>query len=114
MPARRSVLERTRQELAAIPNVSERKMFGATAFLVNNKMCVCADENSIMCRIDPARHEESLAKPGCTTVVMRGRNYTGYVNVDGDALKTKAALKYWIGLALEFNAVAKRSRTKSS
>ncbi|MHB8604094.1 MAG: TfoX/Sxy family protein, partial [Thermoplasmatota archaeon] len=36
-------------------------------------------------------------------VIMKGRPYRGYVYVDADSLKTKAALNYWIGLALEYN-----------
>ncbi|HXY51242.1 MAG TPA: hypothetical protein VEI01_17450 [Terriglobales bacterium] len=60
-----------------------------------------------MCRIDPAIHDGALEGKGCRTVVMKGRRYRGYVYVDAEAVKTKAQLDYWIGLALDYNDKAR-------
>ena len=87
-------------------------MFGGTAFMVRGKMCVTAREERIMCRIDPAVHDKALERPGCRTMTMGGREYRGYVVVSADAVRTRRALDYWIGLALEFNTRAKASKKK--
>ncbi len=78
-------------------------MFGNIAFTVRGKMCVSARAERIMCRIDPAFHDAAVKRKGCRTVVMKGRQYRGYVYVDAAALKTKRALKYWVELALNYN-----------
>jgi TfoX/Sxy family transcriptional regulator of competence genes len=94
---------RIRKALAHLPKVREKKMFGGLAFMVDDKMCVTAGADRIMCRIDPAIHEEVTKRKGCRSVIMRGREYKGYVHVDKDSIKNKKDFDYWIGLALEYN-----------
>ena len=98
-----SLVERVREALSEVPGVKEKRMFGSTAFMVRGKMCVTARAERIMCRIAPALHDAAIGRPGCRTVVMRGRQYRGYVYVAAEALKTKRDLKYWIRLALDYN-----------
>lgn len=104
--------ERIREALAHLPEVEEKKMFGSLAFMVDGKMCLAAGPGRMMCRIDPAVHEEAVKKKGSQTVIMKGRAYKGYVYVDDDGLKTKAAFDYWVKLALGFNKKAKASVKK--
>jgi hypothetical protein len=92
---------RIRIALSHLPNVKEKKMFGGLAFMVDNKMCITAGANRIMCRIDPAIHKEAISKKGCNTVIMGAREYKGYVHVNEDSIKNKKDFDYWIGLALE-------------
>jgi len=103
---------RIREALAHLPNVEEKKMFRGVTFMVNDKMCISAGDNKIMCRIDPFIHEEALKRKGSETVKMRGREYKGYVYVSEEGIKTKKDLDYWIRLALEFNTLAKSSKKK--
>ena len=98
-----NLVERVRAALAHVPDVKEKKMFGSIAFMVRGKMCVSARAERIMCRIDPAKHDAALKRPGCRTVVMKGREYRGYVHVAADAIGTKRALDYWVKLALHHN-----------
>ncbi|WP_436491332.1 TfoX/Sxy family protein [Chitinophaga sp. ARDCPP14] len=95
--------DKIRQALAQLPNVEEKKMFGRIAFMVNNKMCLTAGPGQMMCRIDPGIHEEAIKKEGCRTVIMKGREYKGFVYVNEEHLKTKRDFNYWLTLALEFN-----------
>ena len=97
------LLTRVRSALAHVPNVKEKTMFGSIAFLVRGKMCVSARAKRIMCRIDPALHDAALKRKGCQTVVMKGREYRGYVYVNAESVRTKSALKYWVDLALNYN-----------
>jgi len=92
--------------------IEEKRMFNGVAFMVNDKMCVTAGDERIMCRIDPAIYEEALKKDGCTPMIMKGRLYKGYVNVSTDGITHKADLDYWVKLALDFNEKAKASPRK--
>jgi TfoX/Sxy family transcriptional regulator of competence genes len=84
-------------------SVEEKKMFGSLAFLVNGKMCLTAGPARIMCRIDPKLHEQEVKKTGCKAVIMRGREYKGYIHVQEENLKSGIDFNHWINLALDFN-----------
>jgi TfoX/Sxy family transcriptional regulator of competence genes len=103
---------RIREALAHLPKVEEKRMFRGVTFMVDDKMCISAGDNKIMCRIDPVIHEEAIKRKGCETVKMKGREYKGYVYVSEEGIKTKKDLDYWIRLALEFNKLAKSSKKK--
>ena len=102
--------DRIRVGLSHLPKVEEKKMFGGLAFMVDNKMCITVGADRIMCRIDPAIYQEAIKRKGCSPVIMRGREYKGYVHVNEDAIKNKEDFDYWIGLALDYNKIAKSSR----
>jgi TfoX/Sxy family transcriptional regulator of competence genes len=101
-----------RQALAHLSAVEEKKMFGGIAFMVNGKMCLTAGPGRMMCRIDPNIHEEVVKRKGCRTVIMKGREYKGYVHVNEESLQTKADFNYWVALALDFNKKVKTSDKK--
>jgi TfoX/Sxy family transcriptional regulator of competence genes len=111
---RDDLVERVRTALGGIPRIDEKRMFGGTAFMVRGKMCVSAGKERMMCRIDPGIHDAVVEREGCRTVVMKGREYRGYVQVDAEALRTKRDLDYWIRLALAYNKTAKASNRKRS
>jgi TfoX/Sxy family transcriptional regulator of competence genes len=94
--------------------IEERRMFGGIAFMVRGKMCVSVGKDRIMCRIDPQIHDTALRRKGCQTVVMKGREYRGYVYVAAATVKTKGDLEYWVGLALDYNKRAKPSTSKTN
>ena len=114
MGAASDLLNRVRAALAPVPNVKEKKMFGATAFMVRGKLCISVRAERIMCRIDPAIHDAALAHEGCQAVVMKGRPYRGYVYVGAEAVRTISALKYWVDLALKYNKVIASTRKRNA
>ena len=93
-------------------NVEEKKMFGGLCFMVNDKMCVGVETERLMVRLDPARYDEAMDKNGVRPMDFTGKVMKGYVFVDIDALKSKKELNYWVGLALEYNKIAKSSKKK--
>lgn len=95
--------DRIRQALTHSPAVEEKKMFGKLAFMVRGKMCLTAGSDQMMCRINPNIHKTAINKKGCRTVIMRGREYKGYVYVSEQNLQTEADFNYWVNLALDFN-----------
>jgi len=113
MPHDDVLAKRVRAALARAPRIEEKRMFGGITFMVRGRMCISVGRNRIMCRIDPAIHDTALKRKGCRTVVMKGRQYRGYVHVEADAVKTKGDLDYWIGLALDYNEKVKPRAGKS-
>lgn len=112
MAINEKLTNRLREALADVPKLEEKKMFRGITFMVDDKMCITVGDDEIMCRIDPALHDEVTELPGCRTVIMKGREYKGYVYVQEDVLKTKKQLNYWVALALDFNKHAKSSKKK--
>jgi TfoX/Sxy family transcriptional regulator of competence genes len=115
MPYDDALASRVKAALGRSRRVEEKRMFGGLTFMVRGKMCVSVGKDRIMCRIDPAIHDTALERQGCRTVVMKGREYRGFVYVDREAVRTKGDLDYWVGLALDYNNEAKAStRTRRS
>ncbi len=106
------LMVRIRSLLAGQRSVKEKKMFSGVTFMVNGKMCVSTSHERILCRIDPALHEEAISKEGCRAMRMKGKELRGWVFVSEDAIQTKKELEYWVGLALDFNRRAKSSKKK--
>ena len=104
--------DRIRAALGGRKDVEEKKMFGGLAFMVDHKMCLTVGPGRMMCRIDPTLHEELVKREGCRTMVMRGREYKGYIQVDEERVRGQEALEFWVALALEYNKEAKASSKK--
>jgi hypothetical protein len=100
-----------RPALAKIPDVQEKKMFGALMFILNGKMCISVGKER-MCRTYPTIYDEVVKRKGCRTVTMKGRKYIGYVHVDKELVKSKKDFDYWITLALDFNKKSKGFKEK--
>jgi TfoX/Sxy family transcriptional regulator of competence genes len=112
-----SLADRIREKMAEVPGVEEKHMFGGIAFMVNNKMCVGIIKDEMMCRIDPAIHDECVEKEGCRTMDFNKKPMKGFVMIDQSGMNNRVLFDYWISLALEFNLIAKetvkKSKTKS-
>ena len=93
-------------------NVEEKAMFGGLCFMVNDKMALGVEKDRLMVRLDPAKYEEVIEKDGCEPMDFTGKVMKGFVFVNAEALNTKKKLTYWIGLALEYNKIAKASKKK--
>jgi TfoX/Sxy family transcriptional regulator of competence genes len=104
--------ERVRAALAEVPGVESKKMFSGIAFLVDGKMCINVTSDGLMCRIDPALHEELVEKPGCRSMVMKGKELKGWVVVIPEMVHTAKALNYWVTQCLAYNSQAKASKKK--
>jgi TfoX/Sxy family transcriptional regulator of competence genes len=94
---------RIRKSLEHLSNVEEKQMFGSLAFMLNGKICLTAGPKRMMCRINPELHEQKIQNDGCSTVVMRGREYKGYLHITEESLINEKYFQHWISLALEFN-----------
>jgi TfoX/Sxy family transcriptional regulator of competence genes len=107
-----TLANRIRARMAILPNVEEKEMMGGIVFMYNGKMCVGVIKDEMMCRIDPAIHNELVEKRGCRTMDFTKRPMVGYVLIDDTGMKTEKDFEYWISLCLEFNKKAKASKKR--
>lgn len=89
--------QRIRELLANESGLTERRMFGGLAFLINANMAVSASgQGGVLLRVDPNQTDELAAKPYAGRFVMRGRELDGWLRVDAEGLETKAQLARWV------------------
>ncbi|WP_432538001.1 TfoX/Sxy family protein [Kineococcus arenarius] len=88
--------------------VREVKMFGGLAFMVDERMLVCASAggSDLLVRVAPDSDAQHLHKPGARRAEMgKGRSMgPGWITVDAEALATQEDFAYWMRAALAFHA----------
>ena len=94
---------RLRELLADEDGISEKKMFGGLAFLVDGNMSVSASRNGgLLVRLNPADTDAALARPHVALMQMGGRTMDGWITVAPDVLTTKRQLAAWVKRSLAF------------
>ena len=88
--------QRVREVLGDRAGISERRMFGGLAFLVNGKMFIGIRNSSLMARVGTERHEDALAMPNVRVMDFTGRPMKGYVYIDPPAIAEDKDLKAWV------------------
>lgn len=96
------IAERIRDALADTPNVTEKKMFGGIAFLVNGHMCYGVTNETLMVRVGADNYESALARPHARTMDFTGKPLRGFVYVATAGFDTDHGLASWIRLGLDF------------
>jgi TfoX/Sxy family transcriptional regulator of competence genes len=94
--------QRLRDELAGAGGLSEMRMFGGLAFLVDGNMCVGVSGDELIARVGPDATEAALKRPGSRLFDLPGRPMKGWITVEPDALEDDEALAGWVGSALAF------------
>jgi TfoX/Sxy family transcriptional regulator of competence genes len=88
---------RIRELIATEEGLTEQRMFGGLAFLINGNMSVAASgQGGLMLRVDPDETEALLAKPHARSFEMRGREMRGWLRVDSEGVRTKRQLEPWV------------------
>ena len=107
-----TLADRVRTALIGRGSVEEKHMMGGLTLMVNGKLCVGILGDDLMARIDPDGYETALKKTGCREMNFTGRPMKGFVFISPLGTNKKEDLDYWVNLALDFNAIAKKSRKK--
>lgn len=95
--------ERLRGLLGDDPNITEKKMFGGVAFMLNgNMLCGYTNKGDLMVRVGKELEPEARELPGAKDMDFTGKKMGGMLFVDEDALAEDEALKQWIALATRF------------
>ncbi len=94
---------RLRERVQREVGVSEKRMFGGVAFLVNGTMAVSASgQGGLLLRVDPSRAGQLAAEPHAQKAVMRGRELDGWLRVGPDGVRTAQDLERWVTIALDY------------
>ena len=104
---------RIRELILQEPGVTEQRMFGGLAFLIDGNMSVSASRSGgLLLRVDPADTEALLKKPHAEPFEMRGRAMSGWLRVDADGVRAKRQLQPWVarGVAYARSLPPKRGR----
>ena len=88
---------RLRELVSSEKGVTEKKMFGGLAFLINGNMAVSASgQGGLLLRCDPEETDALVKKPHADAFVMRGRAMDGWLRIDPEGVKTKRELASWV------------------
>jgi TfoX/Sxy family transcriptional regulator of competence genes len=88
---------RVRELTAGEAGLTEKKMFGGLAFLIDGNMSVgVSGQGGLMVRVDPAETDALVAKPHARPFEMRGREMQGWLRVEVDGVRTKRELEPWV------------------
>lgn len=89
--------ERLRELLLGEDGLTEKRMFGGLAFLINGNMAVSASgQGGLLLRVDPAENDALLAEPHAELFEMRGRSMRGWLRVAPEGLGSEQALERWV------------------
>lgn len=101
---------RIRALMSDTEGVTEKKIFGGLAFLVNGNMAVAASSHGgLLVRVDPAQADELLSLPGVELMEMRGRSMPGWLRVSAESVTTDPELSVWVtrGVAYTLSLTSK-------
>ena len=94
---------RIREHVTGEPGLSEKRMFGGLAFLVNGNMAVAASgQGGLMLRCDPADSDELTDTDGVARMEMRGRQMDGWLRVADDVVSDEAGLARWADVGVAY------------
>jgi hypothetical protein len=77
--------------------LTETRMFGALAFLINGNMAVSASsQGGLLLRVDPVQRDALVNEQHAQRFTMPAREMDGWLRIDADALETDDDLERWI------------------
>jgi TfoX/Sxy family transcriptional regulator of competence genes len=94
---------RIRRSVQGEQGVSEQRMFGGLAFLIDGNMAVATrggGGGGLMVRVDPADAERLLAGTGTQRMEMTGRPMQGWLLIDAQAIRTQRQLDRWVRIGV--------------
>jgi hypothetical protein len=110
VPYNEALAEKVRHALAGTKGLTEKKMFGGIAFLVNGAMCVGVDKDDLIVRCEKDETDDQLAKKGVREFDLSGgRPMKGWLLVGPAATGTAAGFRAWIAFALVHAAKASKT-----
>ncbi len=94
--------QRVREVLADHAGVTEKKMFGGLAFMVDRYMCCGIIQSELMVRVGKAAYEDALAQPHAREMDFTGRSLKGMVYVGEEGLTEDSDIQSWVQRGLNF------------
>ena len=101
---------RIREAIEVRSGVTERKMFGDVAWMINGNVAVGTLGENLMVRLAPEDVEAALREPFVGPADPTGRRMHDYLTIDAEAIADDAALAGWVDAAADHAASLRRSR----
>ncbi|TMG01946.1 MAG: TfoX/Sxy family protein [Chloroflexi bacterium] len=102
MPYNEQLADRIRGIVGNLTGLTEQKMFGGIAFMLNGNMFCGISRDDFMARVGPEHFEETLSRPGARQMDMAGRPMKGMIGVAPEGYATDQQLRGWVEQTLEF------------
>ena len=99
-----ALADRIRRAVGPRRDVTEKKMFGGIAFLVDGSMFCGVAGGDLMVRVGPEAHAAALARLHTRPMDFTGRPMKGYVFVGPDGVRTVRSVTTWVERGLAFVA----------
>ena len=94
--------ERIRKQLSKRKGLTEKKMFGGLAFLLNGNMCIGVHKDGLIVRLDPEATDAALKRPHAKVFDLTGRPMKGWLLVEGAGVNTDEDLGSWVETAGDY------------
>jgi hypothetical protein len=92
---------RIRELVAGEEGLTERRMFGGLAFLVNGNMAVAASgQGGLLVRVDARDGDRWMEEARVAAMVMRGKEMPGWLRVTGGL--TDVGLEQWVSRGVAY------------
>ncbi|MDJ0628892.1 MAG: TfoX/Sxy family protein [Rhodobacter sp.] len=91
-----------RGDLADVPGITEKRMFGGIAFLLDGNMLCGVHRDGGMFRVGKENETAALDIEGAGPMQFTGRKMGGLIDVTGDGLADDARRERWMRLAMGF------------
>ncbi len=83
--------------------VTEKRMFGGLAFLINGNMAVSASgQGGLLLRVDPAQTQALCGEPHAQRAIMRGREMDGWLRIDMQVPDTDGKFARWVNRGIAY------------
>jgi TfoX/Sxy family transcriptional regulator of competence genes len=95
--------ERLRAIVGGEGGLSEKKMFGGLAFLINGNMAVSASsKGGLLLRVDPSDTETLVTQPHAEPFEMRGREMAGWLRIAPEGVRSDEGLRHWVAIGTTY------------
>lgn len=108
--------ERVREVFDGQQGVTEKRMFGGVAFLVEGHMSAGVIEDKLMVRVGPESYDRVLRERHVREMDFTGRPMRGFVYVVPSGYEADVDLERWVGLGVRYatSLPAKRTAKKTA
>lgn len=100
-----ALVARVRSALGTRRGLTEQKMFGGVAFLLDGKMCCgVTKDGDVVVRVGPEAYDEALLHPHARECDFTGRPLRGMVLLTPAGIRSRQGIPSWVSRAAAFVA----------
>lgn len=109
-----TLASRIRDVIVSERDITEKKMFGGIAFMLNGHMFAGIVGDDLMLRIGKDGYDDALKRAHVRPMDFTGRPMQGFIYVGPAGIKTRGALKSWIDKAAAYARACPPKKPKKS